>query len=93
MMPLSFDVGQGMQPVLFQNASAAMSWCQEFVCTGPTLDKVQLALWITIGILFANLLLLWYRYRHLKKLLPPEQRPPSLFDIIKNTNIDEEEPK
>ena len=92
MMPVVVDASQGLQPLLFQNASAAAQWCQERVCAGPSTNSMIVALWITIGILLLNTLALWYRYRQLKKCVPPEQRPPTLLDLIP-TNVDEGEVK
>jgi len=73
---------------LFNNSNEVTAYCKEVVGVVPP-DKKQLALFIVIGVLFFQLLILAYKCWRYRKLIPPEQRPPSLLDIIK-TLLDDE---
>jgi hypothetical protein len=79
---MNFSFVPGATPLLFDNGLKASEWCLEKVCA-VTPDKVQLVYWVIIGILLLQLIVLRYKYHCLKKLVPPELRPPSITELFK----------
>ena len=74
---------------LFNNSNEVTAYCKEVVGVVPP-DKKQLALFIVIGVLFFQLLVLAYKCWRYRKLIPPEQRPPSLLELLNKIQVDDE---
>jgi len=74
---------------LFNNTNEVAVYCNSFLGVVPP-DKKQLALFIVIGVLFFQLLILAYKCWRYRKLIPPEQRPPSLLELLNKIQVDDE---
>lgn len=67
----------------FNESSEVLSWCSGLVVTPP--DKVRLALWIVIGVLVFQILILFWKCRWYRGMIPPEARPPSAWSVLKES--------
>ena len=73
---------------LFNNSNEVTAYCNDVVGIIP-LDKKQYAFIAVICVLLFQILVLAWKCRKYKKLIPPEQRPPSILSLLKDVDVNE----